>query len=248
MPEDQSPCLVVDPQLKLGAPFLSVVPSSGRKSEARFRAPRRQDFRAREWSLIRRRRTPEAVHSWLRSLPYNYELDGETLRTFRAVAGLDTAHCLEAALTAATIMEQHGDPPLLLDMESIDELDHVVFIFRRQGRWGSIAKSRDPGLHGRKPVFRSIRDLVWSYFDPYIDLSGRINGYGVLDLRTLRGVDWRLSERNVWALQRTLIAMPHTPLRSSDARYERWLLRYREFRARHPDEKPVFYPNRSRWL
>jgi len=224
------------------------VPRASRASDAASPPPRLRDLRPNEVALIHKYTTPEAVHGWLRALPYNYETRGETLRTFRVVARLGTAHCLEAALTAAMTLEQHGHPPMLLDMESVDDLDHVVFLVRSGGRWGSVAKSRDPGLHGRKAVFRSIRDLVWSYFDPYIDFSGRINGYGVFDLRTLRGVDWRLSDRNVWALERALIAMPHTPLRSSDVRYERWLRRYREFRARHPDEKPVFYPNRSKWM
>lgn len=211
-------------------------------------APGREAFTRREWSLIQRLQTPLQVQAWLRSLPYNYEEEGETLHTFRVVLRLGTAHCLEAALTAATIMEQHGDPPLLLDLESVDDLDHIVFVFRRGGRWGSIAKSRDPGLHGRRPVFRSIRDLVWSYFDPYIDMTGRINGYGLLDLRTLKRVDWRLSERNVWSVQRALIEMPHRPLRSSDARYERWHRRYKAFRLRHPDLRPIYYPHRERWL
>lgn len=202
----------------------------------------------RERDLIRRLDTPEKVQGWLRSLPYNYERRGETLRTFRVVARLGTAHCLEAALTAATVMEAHGYPPLLLDMESIDDLDHVVFLFRRGSRWGTVAKSRDPGLFGRKPVFRSPRDLVWSYFDPYIDLTGRINGYGVLDLRALRRVDWKRSGRNVWAVQDALIGMPHRRLRSSDARYELWHRRYVEFRRVHPDRKPVHYRGRERWL
>lgn len=205
-------------------------------------------FTPRERSLIRRLTTPSRVQAWLRSLPYNYEVRGETLRTFRVVARLGTAHCLEAALSGATIMEHHGYPPLLLDMESIDDLDHVVFAFRDGGRWGAVAKSRDPGLFGRKPVFRSVRDLVWSFFDPYIDLTGRINGYGLFDLRTLRGVDWRLSGRNVWALQRALIAMPHRPLKSSDRRYAWWHRRYTAYRRRYPDRKPVFYRNRSAWL
>jgi hypothetical protein len=97
-------------------------------------------------------------------------------------------------------------------------------------------------------VFRSIRDLVWSYFDPYIDLTGRINGYGILDLRTLRRVDWRLSEGNVWAVQRALIDMPHRRLPSSDARYEAWHRRYVEFRRRFPDRKPVYYARRETLL
>ena len=211
-------------------------------------SPRRHTFTAREWALVQRLRTPAGVQRWLRGLPYNYEGRGETLRTFRVVARLGTAHCLEAALAAATIMEQHGYPPLLLDMESIDDLDHVVFVFRRDGRWGSVAKSRDPGLFGRRPVFRSLRDLVWSYFDAYIDRTGRINGYGTVDLRSLRGIEWRLSERNEWAIERALIDMPHRPLGSSDARYTQWHRRYLAFKARHPDRKPVYYPNRRAWL
>ncbi|OGS51393.1 MAG: hypothetical protein A3K65_00365 [Euryarchaeota archaeon RBG_16_68_12] len=208
----------------------------------------RGSWTLRERELIHRLDTPERVQRWLRSLPYNYERRRETLRTFRVVARLGTAHCLEAALTAATIMEAHGYPPLLLDMESIDDLDHVVFLFRRGGRWGTVAKSRDPGLFGRKPVFRSPRDLVWSYFDPYIDMTGRINGYGVFDLRALRKVDWRRSERDVWAVQDALIGMPHRPLPSSDVRYGLWHRRYVEFRRRFPDTKPVYYGGRERWL
>ena len=66
-------------------------------------------------------------------------------------------------LAAATILEHHGYPPLLMDLESKDQLDHVLFLFRRRGRFGAVARSRDPGLHGRKPVFRSVRALVTSY-------------------------------------------------------------------------------------
>src|SRR5437879_12169895 len=102
-------------------------------------------------------------------------------------------------------------------MESQDDLDHVVLLFRRGSKYGTVARSRDPGLHGRKPVFRSVRDIVFSYVDPYVDRTGRINGYGILDLRTLRG-DWRLSPRTVGSVEKGLIRLTQRRSRSSGAR------------------------------
>jgi len=210
-------------------------------------APPRSAFTRRERRIIDAASSPEKVQRWLESLPYNREERGETLRTFRGVVRANQVHCLEAALCAATILEQHGYPPIVVDLESQDDLDHVVFLFRRAGKYGTVARSRDPGLHGRKPLYRSIRDLVYSYVDPFVDLTGRVNGYGVLDLRTLRA-DWRLSPRNAWAVEQTLIRMPHRRLHTSDARYHRWHERYIRYKARHPDSRPKFYPTRHRWL
>lgn len=211
-------------------------------------APSREHFRPKEWAIIQKYRTPRQVQQFLRALPYNWERDGETLRTFRSVVRHWQVHCLEAAVTAATILEQHGYPPLLLDFQSQDNLDHVVFLFRHRERYGTVARSRDAGLHGRKPVYRSLRQLVMSYVDPYVDGSGRIIGYGVLDLRTLHRSNWRLSSRNVWAVERVLIKMPHKKLKTSDRRYRAVLRRYRAFRKNYPDRPATFYANRHEWL
>ena len=210
--------------------------------------PRREDFLPKEWEIIRKHRTPRQVQNFLRALPYNWEEKGETLRTFRGVVRHWSAHCLEAALTAATVLEQHGYPPLLLDLESKDRLDHVVFLFRRRGLCGTVARSRDFGLHGRKPVFRTLRHLVMSYVDPYVDNTARITGYGVLDLRTLERCDWRLSPRNVWSVERALIRMPHQKLHTSDGRHRRILRQFRAFKQSYPDRPVDFYRNQHRWM
>lgn len=210
--------------------------------------PEKSLFRRKEWRIIQRYRTPAAVQRFLRSLPYNTEPDGPTIRTFRGVIRHGTAHCLEAALTAAVILEQHGYPPLLLDLASVDLLDHVVFLFEENGRFGTVGRSRYPGLHGRKPVFTSVHDLVMDYVEPFVDFTGRITRYAVADLRKLRGIDWRLSERNVWAVERHLIALRHTRLRTSDRLYRRYLERYRRFKARFADREPAYYRGRHRWL
>lgn len=213
-----------------------------------FPAPGLSAFSTPERALIARLRTPAAVQRWLRSLPYNWEKGQETLRSFRQVVRRGTAHCLEAALAAAVVMEQHGRPPLLLSFESVDKLDHVIYLFRERGRWGSIARSRDPGLHGRKPVFRTPRALARSYLDAYVDLTGRLTGFAVADLRELGRYDWRLSARNLWKVERWLVDYPHRPLQMSEARYRLLLERYRAFKARWPDRRPAYFEGREAWL
>jgi hypothetical protein len=200
-----------------------------------------------ERRLIATLRTPAAVQHWLNDLPYNNETGGETLRSFRGVVERGTAHCLEAALSAAVILEQHRYPPLVLSFESIDVLDHVIFVYRGPQGWGSVARSRDPGLHGRKPLFATPRALALSYFEGYIDFTGRIKAYGVADLRTLDPYDWRLSRKNVWKVEQFLIDWPHRPIASSDERAERMRRKYRAFHEAHGYKPWKYYSGRERW-
>jgi hypothetical protein len=206
-------------------------------------------FSPRERRLIARLRTPLAVQHFLNDLPYNLEPPpaGATLRTFRGVVRHRSANCLEAALFAAVVLEQHGFPPLVLSFESIDQLDHVIFVYRQHGRWGSVARSRDPGLHGRRPVFATPRALALSYVDPYVDLTGRVTGYAVVDLRRAGNYDWRLAKTNVWKVERMLLDHPHRPIKTSDARFKRLRAWYRAYREAHGGRKPIDYRGRERW-
>ncbi|MBP1635195.1 MAG: hypothetical protein H6Q10_1769 [Acidobacteria bacterium] len=209
----------------------------------------RAGFTAGERRLVSRLRTPAAVQRFLNELPYNTEPPPgrATLRSFRGVVRAGCVHCMEAALAAAVVLEAHGYPPLVLSFESIDRLDHVLFVYKEDGRWGSVARSRDPGLHGRLPAFRTARDLALSYVEPYVDFTGRVTGYAVVDLRVLGDYDWRLSERNVWKVERLLLEYPHRPIRSSDRRIDRLRKAYFAFKREFPDRKPVDYPGRERW-
>jgi hypothetical protein len=210
-------------------------------------APSPHTFTPAERRVIKTYRTPRQVQRWLNRLPYNSEPRGPTQRSFREVVRLHTAHCLEGALAAAVILEQHGYPPRVLSFESIDQLDHVIYVYQRNGLWGSIARSRDPGLHGRKPVFKTARALALSYVDPYVDFTGAVKAYAVIDLRELMGrYDWRLSPRNLWKVEQALIDHPHRPIRSSPARIERLREKYRAFVERH-GKKPLFYRGREHW-
>lgn len=207
------------------------------------------EFTPRERRLVSRLQTPAQVQAYLNRLPYNYEKGGETLRGFRGVVRHGNAHCLEACLFAAVVLEQHGYPPLVISFESIDKLDHVIYVYTEHGRWGSIARSRDPGLHGRLPVFASARALAASYVDPYVDFTGRVLGFGLANLADEMGTyDWRFSTKNVWKVEQMLIDFPHKRLGMSDARYRRLHARYEAFRAANRDRKPIsYYEGRDRW-
>jgi len=205
-------------------------------------------FTAAEWKLVQRLNSPLKVQRFFSAMPYNWERSGPTMRSFRELLKRQQAHCLEAAVGAAVILEQHGYQPLLLDLESQDLLDHVIFVFKENGRWGSIARSRDIGLHGRRAVFRSIRDLALSYFDPFVDLTGRLKGYGLTSLYELGNYDWRFSPRKLTKIENHLRAMPHKPIHSSDTRYEQLLSRYRQYKKRYPTRSPSYYDNRSTWM
>ena len=206
------------------------------------------ELSARERRLIRRLRTPLDVQRYLNRLPYNQEPHGRaTLRSFRGVVRHGCAHCLEAALFAAVVLEEHGYPPLVLSFESIDQLDHVIFVYRGPRGWGSVARSRDPGLHGRRPVFATPRALALSYFDPYIDFTGRVTGYAVVDVAAAMGTyEWRIAETNVWKVERMLLEYPHRAIASSDERVDRLRAWYRAYRAAH-GRKPIDYRGRERW-
>ncbi len=199
------------------------------------RTPPRTAFTAPERRLIESLRTPRQVQRFLRHFPYSWE---KTLRTFRGVVSTGRAHCLEAVLFTATVLEQHGYPALALDLESEDGLDHVLFIYRHEGRWGTVARSRDEGLHGRIPVFATVRALVDTYMDPYVDGSGRLKGFAVMHLDELTRADWRLGEYNVWSVEQALIRWPHETVRMGEARYQRTLRRFQELKREHPTLTP----------
>lgn len=175
--------------------------------------------------LAAKLKTPKQVQRFLKALPYNRELSGATQRSAQSALEKGEAHCFEGAFIAAAILEKHGFEPLVLSIESQDGLDHVLFLYRENGKWGTVAQSRDVGLHGRPPIFRSVRDLVWSYFDPYIDKTGRITGYQVANLDDTKA-DWRCSRKNVFKAENYLLDLPHRQLKSSNQRYQRQFRMY----------------------
>jgi hypothetical protein len=185
--------------------------------------------------LARKYNTPAKVQTFLRTMPYNNESDGETLRSASEALKKRKAHCLEAAFLAAAILEHVGYSPLVMSLESKDNLDHVIFVFRHKGKWGSVARSRDEGLHGRKPVFSSMRNLALSYYESYIDKTGCITGFQIANLDDSKA-DWRHSKNNVWKAEKFLIDLKHKKIKFNSKRYARIHRRY--LKGRLAKKKP----------
>jgi hypothetical protein len=75
-------------------------------------------------------------------------------------------------------------------------------------------------LHGRKPVYRSLRNLALSYYEPYIDKTGCITGYQVAHLDDSKS-DWRFSKKNVWKAEQFLIDIKHVAIKFNKKRYKK---------------------------
>lgn len=159
--------------------------------------------------------TPLKVQKYLSTFKYNKK---PTLRSAYCTWQVQEAHCMEAAFLAAALLEPLGYPPLVVSFESIDLLEHVIFVYKKNNRWGSIGYSRDQGLKGRHPIFRSLRDLTLSYYEPYIDKTGKITAYQIANLDDSKS-DWRYSLKNVWKAENYLLNIPHRPLKIAKSRF-----------------------------
>ena len=83
------------------------------------------------------------------------------------------AHCMEGAMLAALALRLSGRPPLMLDLKSFHDDDHVVAVFREGRHWGAISKTNHGVLRYREPIYKSIRELAMSYFHEYFLNDGR---------------------------------------------------------------------------
>jgi hypothetical protein len=171
-------------------------------------------FTPRERRALASLRSPGGVQRALDAMPYHL---ASTAWSPRWVLRERTAHCLEGAIFAAAALRVLGFPPLLLDLEAIQDTDHVLAVYRERGHWGAIGKSNFSGLRFRAPVYRTLRELALSYFEGYVNLRGE---------RTLRAYSrpvnlarfdrtrpgWETSDGDLWFVAAHLAGLPHTRL------------------------------------
>ena len=172
-------------------------------------------FTPAERAVFRRLRSPEMIQRFLDDLAYNKEPHGPTCRSPRLVLRDRTGHCMEGALFGAAALRMLEYPPLLLDLEAVRDDDHVLAIFRTRGCWGAVAKSNYSGLRYREPVYRTLRELVMSYFEHYYNLKREktLRNYSrPVNLRRFDARNWMTAEEDVWFVPEYLLEVHHTPV------------------------------------
>ncbi len=124
-------------------------------------------------------------------------------------------HCVEGALFAATALRLLGHPPLILDLEARRDDDHVLAIFRRDDLWGALGKSNYAGLRYREPVYKTLRELVMSYFEHYFNSRGErtLRAYSrPINLARFDATGWMTAEDDPWQIPNYLTTIAHTPI------------------------------------
>ena len=170
------------------------------------------DWTKDEIKFLKTMSDPDKIQGFLDSLDYNpvYEC-----RSPRWVIRKRSAHCFEGALFAAAALQYNGHKPLIVDLKAYNDDDHVITIFKEDDHWGAVAKSNFTSLRYREPVYRSLRELVMSYFDFYfnLDRDKSLRSYSLpLDLTIYDARRWTTTDDDLEYIGDKLEQIHHFPV------------------------------------
>ena len=169
-------------------------------------------FTKKEKALLQKLNTPAEVQDFLNSLPFNFEKEGETLKSPLFAFRAGQAHCFEGALLGAYILSLHGFKPLVLHLEAVEhDYDHVIVPFKINGFWGALSKTNHAVLRYREPIYRNIHELVMSYFHEYFLNNGKktLRRYSeIFNLNTLPK-NWAIRQDDLWDVDKKLDKIKH---------------------------------------
>jgi len=169
-------------------------------------------FTKKEESLVKKLNTPAKVQDFLNVLKFNFEKEGETLKSPLATLRAKNAHCLEGALLGAYILSLHGFTPYVVHLKaSREDYDHVIAPFKVGGFWGALSKTNHAVLRYREPIYKNLHELVMSYFHEYFLDNGvkTLRKYsGLLNLNTFEQ-GWEREDGNLWGIDEELDKIKH---------------------------------------
>lgn len=167
-----------------------------------------------EYRTLSKLSSPIKIQNYLDNIPFNWEKKGETNYSPRQVLKHKKAHCLEGALLAATALWICGEPPVIMNLSARmgrGDVDHVVALYRRGGRYGAIGKTNHATIRFRDPVYQTLRELMLSFFHEwFLNTTGEktLECYSKpIDLRRF-GKDW-ITAKETWHISDALGEAPH---------------------------------------
>jgi len=156
---------------------------------------------------------PAKIQAFLDEVPYSTE---HIYRCPLRVLRERIAHCFDGALFAAAALRRLGYPPLIIEMLPNDQDDdHMLAIYKRRRHWGAIAKSNFVGLRFREPVYRTLRELVMSYFEQFynVDRARTLRSYTLpLNLKAFDALDWMTRDDFLEHISRKLDRIRKVPV------------------------------------
>lgn len=167
---------------------------------------------AEEKEFLSTFKDPYSIQVYLDSIDYNPDYE---CRSPRWVIRRKKAHCFEGALFAAAVLEFLGYRPLIVDMKAINDDDHVIAVFSEEDHWGSVAKSNFTTLRYREPVYRTLRELIMSYFDFYFNINGEktLRSYSrPFDLSVYNDREWFTTDEDLEYIGDKIESLHHYPV------------------------------------
>ena len=168
----------------------------------------------KEYRTLERLSTPSKIQDFLDALPFNFEKRGDTHLSPRRVLLEGKAHCIEGAMLAALALWIAGERPLIMNLSARmrrGDVDHVVTLYKRGGRYGAVSKTNHAVIRFRDPVYRTPRELALSYFHEWSLPSGEktLECYSKpLDMRHF-GTEWITAGNNLWEVADALGERKH---------------------------------------
>ncbi len=169
-------------------------------------------FTAAELRKLRGLKDPHGIQQLLYDQPYHV---ADTAWSPRRVLRENTSHCFEGAIFAAAALRVNGYPPLVIDLEAERDTDHVIAVYKRSEHWGAVSKSNYSGLGFREPIFRSLRELVMSYFDAYFNLRRErtLRTFSnPVNLARFDRLNWMTTDQPIWFIAEYLLTIQHFQL------------------------------------
>ncbi|MGA7722871.1 MAG: hypothetical protein WCA84_17020 [Ignavibacteriaceae bacterium] len=168
-----------------------------------------ESFTAKELAILKSFKKPYDIQQFLNSLKYNSEY---ITNSPRKVLKFRKANCFEGAIFAAAALRLLGFKPLIVDMMAHNDDDHVIAIFKHGNFYGAVAKSNTKLLRYREPVYKTLRELVMSYFDFYFNVLGELSlrSYSnPVDLSKFDGYNWIITDEDLEFIGDYLYTIKH---------------------------------------